>query len=156
MFCVSNLFLISMPNCSQLQLSNKLKKKESFILFENEIVFTSWFSSTMIHLHLKVTDDTKIENAFTQFYEKKGMLKWLMYFDPSLIWILWSRFNRITLHQWYFSVMKFHNSMIPNVSYQLLQKHLFSSIHLRFSGLFVIVNKNATLSKRYVQVFHEL
>ena len=84
----------------------------------------------------------------------------------SLIWykiwlrpinqIIWSRFNLITFQQRYFSLLKFHNTMIPNVSYQLLQKHLFSSIHLRFSGLFVIVNKNATLSKRYVQVFHEL
>ena len=29
----------------------------------------------------------------------------------------------------------------------------FSSIHLRFSGLFVIVNKNATISICYNQVF---
>ena len=38
----------------------------------------------MIHLQLKVINDRKIENAFTQFYETKGMSKWLMHFNPSL------------------------------------------------------------------------
>lgn len=38
----------------------------------------------MIHLQLKVINDRKIENAFTQFYETKGKSKWLMHFNPSL------------------------------------------------------------------------